>query len=262
MTPLVLALALSAAQPVLVRHPLGTLHGFPSMSDERGHLLADGELTQQVTGDEVVAVVRWRFADGRRVEERDVFRAGATLVQEAFRWVEVKSGEEQRRFEVDFSTGHASSAVRGASGHVDRDVEHLDLPPGRSFAGYGTAVAVSQLALGPGGEADLTFVAFTSKPRTVKLEVRRDREPVAVAVEGREVACDRFTLHPALPFPISLFAHPKDAHLWFTHAAPPALVRAEEYLVTKDDPVVIIDVAPRGAARPRAEARAPAPAAR
>jgi hypothetical protein len=254
---LLLALVLTAAQAeqVPVRYPLGTLHGFPSMSDAAGKVIANGELTQEVAGDRVVVHIRWEFADGRRAEERDEFRAGRALGQERFSWVETRGGIEQRRFEVDFSTGKATSSVRDEKGHVDRDEKRLDLPRGRSFTGYGAALAVSQLALGPGEKAELTFVAFTAKPRTVTLEARREgEEPIGVA--GRSIACDRYTLHPKIPFPLDLVAGAQDAHLWLSHAAPPSLVRAEQNLVTKDDPQVVIDVTPRGAAHPAGEARA------
>ena len=257
MTCLVLALALSAAPPVPVRHALGTLHGFPSMSDASGTVIADGELTQQLAGDRVLVRIRWAFADGRRVEERDELRTGAALVQERFSWVETQGGEELRRFEVDFTTGDASSTVRGADGHVERDSGRLELPRGRAFTGYGTALAVSQLALAPGEEQELTFVAFADAPRAVTLRVRREQGLVRIPVAGRTIPCDRYTLHPDLPFPIRLVARAKDAHLRMTRAAPPALVRAEQNLAPKDDPQVIVAVTPRGAARPPAAARTP-----
>jgi hypothetical protein len=253
-TPALLALLLAAAAPIAVRHPPGTLHGFPSLSDASGKVIADGELTQEVAGRRIVAEIRWRFRDGRSVDERDEFRVESGLRQERFRWVERRGGEELRRFEVDFATGAASSAVRDREGRLEAEVAHVDEPRERAFAGYGAALAASQLSLPPGGHDEITFVAFTPKPRAVRLEIRREVGEDHVDVQGRSVACDRFTLHPVLPFPVRLFVHPPDAHLWFTHAAPPALVRARQNLVAKDDPIVVVDVTPRGPARARAPA--------
>lgn len=250
MTHVLLALALAAGSPVPVRYAPGTLHGFPSMSDASGKVIADGELTQEVVGDRVLTRIRWRFHDTTVAEERDEFRVGSSLRQERFSWIETRGGEERRRFEVDFPTGNASSAVRHANGRVESDRDRLELPPGRSFAGYGAALAASQLSLPAGGHAEITFVAFTPKPRTIRLDVRRGVAEEAVEVQGRRVPCDHLTLHPVLPFPIRLFVHPPDAHLWLTHAAPPALVRARQNLVAKDDPVVVVDVTPRGPASP------------
>jgi len=139
--------------------------------------------------------------------------------------------------------------------------EKLDLPAGKAFTGYSTALAVAQLRdeLQKDARRELTFVAFTPKPRTVSLEISR-QQGVHVRAAGRELAADLFTLHPKIPFPISLFAGARDARLWFTHAVPPALLRAEQNLVEKDDPVVVIDVIPRGAALPKPAARRSKPA--
>jgi hypothetical protein len=116
---------------------------------------------------------------------------------------------------------------------------------------------VSAAPCSVGDEAEITFVAFTPKPRAVSLAVRRDREE-RVGAAGRSIPCDHFTLHPKIPFPISLFAGAKDGHLWLTHEGPPALVRAEQNLIAKDDPVVVVDVIPRGAAHVPSARRGPA----
>jgi hypothetical protein len=238
----------SDMEPVPVRHAPGVLHGFPSMSDTAGRVIADGELTQERHGRTLVVHIRWQFGDGRNVEERDEFRVDRSLAQKRFSWVETKNDHELRRFEIDFGAGRAVAATLDEKGEVQREEEQLELPKGRSFAGYGTALAVSELSLGPGAEARITFVAFTPKPRTVTLRISRDgEEPIPVA--GRSIGSDRYTLHPEIPFPVNVFANAKDAHLWFTHTAPPGLIRAEQNLIEKDDPVVVIDVTPRGATR-------------
>ncbi len=259
-----LLLALAADRgPIPVRHAVGALHGFPSMSapDPEGRVIADGELTQEVTGHRVVVHARWRFADGLVAEERDELHAGEALTQERFSWVERRGGLETRRFEVDFTRGEATAVTQDGKGAPRREHARLDLPRDRAFAGYGVALAASQLGLGAGAKAELTLVAFTPAPRAVRLEVRREGEE-ALPVAGRPIPCDRYTLHPVLPFPISLVVHPRDAHLWFTRAAPPALVRAEQGLVAKGDPPGVIDVTPRGRARAPAAARTPAGAVR
>jgi hypothetical protein len=249
-SPLVaLSLLLTASAPVGVRWPPGTLHGFPSLSDESGALIADGELAQELRGETLLVHLRWLFDDGRRVEERDVFRAGAHLAQTRFSWTE-RSGERVlRHFEVDFSTGHALTVTHDDGGDLRRDEERLDLSAGPAFAGYGAALAVGQLALPEGTEAEVVFVAFTPKPRVVTLGVRRDGED-RIGAAGRLIPCDRITLHPKIPFPLSLFAGAKDGHLWFTRDPPPALVRAEQALMAKDDPTVVVDVIPRARVRP------------
>ena len=235
-------------QPIKPRHALGTLHGFPSMSDTAGQVIADGELTQERAGDRLHVRIRWDFADGREIEERDEFQVVPTLAQRRFSFVEARKETELRRFEIDFSTGKARAVTRNEKGEVEREESEMKLPAGRAFAGYGTALAVSELSLDPKGEGRITFVAFTPKPRDVIVKVTRDRTE-QVSVAGRAILTDRYTIHAEIPFPANLFVSARDAHLWFTHTPPPALVRAEQNLAANHDPVVVIDVTPRGAAR-------------
>jgi hypothetical protein len=236
-------------QPVKPRHALGTLHGFPSMSDTTGRVIADGELTQELTGDELRVKIRWAFVDGREVEERDEFQVDKVLAQTGFSWVETRKDSLLRRFEADLVSGTARATTRNDKGELQREESTLELPAGRAFTGYGTALAVSELSLGPGGKRQITFVAFTPKPRAITLEVTRNGTE-RFTVAGRSMVTDRYTLHPQIPFPASIFVNARDAQLWFTHSPPPALVRAEQNLATKDDPVVVIDVTPRGPAVP------------
>ncbi|ABC83291.1 hypothetical protein [Anaeromyxobacter dehalogenans] len=248
---LALALALALLAPpagaVEVRSPPGALHGFPSMSDASGAVVADGELVQERRGEKLFVRARWVFPGDRVAEETAEFSLSPELAQERFAWVETDQEGERRRFEVDFAAGRARSAVRGKHG-VAREDEAVEVPRGRAFAGYGVALAASQLAIAERASARITFVAFTPKPRTVTLEIRNDGgAPVEAA--GRTIPCVRYTLHPRLPFPLSVFAKAPDAHLWLTRAEPRALVRAEQNLAAKDDPRVTIDVIPRGRAR-------------
>lgn len=219
------------------------------MSDTTGRVIADGELTQELAGDRLHVRIRWAFADGREAEERDEFKVDETLAQTSFSWVETRKDSLLRRFQVDLVSGNALAITRNAKGEPEREESKLQLPAGRAFTGYGTALAVSELALSPGEKRGITFVAFTPKPRDITLEVTRSGTE-RFAVAGRTMLTDLYTLHPVVPFPASIFVSARDAHLWFTHAPPPALVRAEQNLVTKDDPVVVIDVTPRGPALP------------
>lgn len=239
--------SLADEQPVKPHHVLGTLRGFPSMSDTSGQVIADGELTQERAGDRLRVRIRWVFADGREVEERDEFQVDRTLAQRVFFWVETRKDTELRRFEIDFLAGRARAVTRNEKGELEREESEMELPAGRSFAGYGTALAIGELSLSPGGEGRITFVAFTPKPHDVTVKVTRDRTQ-RLSVAGRSIPTDRYTVHAEIPFPANVFVSAKDAHLWFTHTPPPALVRAEQNLATKDDPLVVIDVTPRGAA--------------
>jgi hypothetical protein len=258
-TALLACLALAAtlrAGAVELRYPQADLHGFPSMQNEAGKFIADGELTQRKEGTRLLVRGTWRFRDGRVAVEDDVFALRPELAQQSFRWVERRGETELRRFEVDFRSRKAHVQKLEGTEHKRWD-DTLDLEPGKAFAGYGTALAVAQLRdslAAKDAVAELTFVGFTPEPRTVTLEVSR-RQGDRVRVAGRDLRADLYTLHPRIPFPASIFVHAKDAHLWFTHDAPPALLRAEQNLAEKDDPMVRIDVIPAGPALPPPAAR-------
>ena len=72
------------AVAVELHYPQADLHGFPSMSDEKGNLIADGELTQKREGDHLMVHVVWRFKDGRVAVEDDVLLTRPELSQESF----------------------------------------------------------------------------------------------------------------------------------------------------------------------------------
>jgi hypothetical protein len=251
---LALVLAASPAAPIDVLHAPGALHGFPSMSDEAGEVIADGELSQQRRRSRLTVRLRWEFADGLVVEERDVFRVGRTLEQRRFSWVETREGVEQRAFEVDLRTGRAEARVR-RDGELERERAQLELPAGRAFAGYGIGLAAAELPLRvEGDEAEITVVAFTPGPRAVAVKVRRGG-PERIDAAGRPIPCVRYTLRPQVPAIAKLFVKVEDSHLWFTQTAPRGLVRAAQNLVAKDDPRVVVDVIPRGPARRAAAER-------
>jgi hypothetical protein len=241
-------------QPVAMVQSVGALHGFPSMSDPSGKIIADGEVTQELSNGRVVARVHWSFADGRRVEEHDEFRVGKEVVQERFSWTEKKNGEELRQFEVDFTSGKATQMTRDDKGQVKHEDTKLDLGEGRTYAGYGVGLAVIELASSIEQKdkptAEISMVGFADKPRMVTLEVHDDGEET-ISLAGRSIPCHRYTLHPKLAFPVNLIAAAagvKDAHLWLTSTRPHFVMRSEQNLITKDDPVVVVEAMPHGAA--------------
>src|SRR5207237_8324303 len=121
------------------------------------------------------------FKDGRVVEEQTVLSQQPEVAQLRWSWEERKGTEVQRSYSVDFTTGHAVVHKRGEDVRED----HLDdaKQPGRAFAGVGFMYAVKNLVadLENGGEVELTAVAFTPKPRTVEVSIRRGHEhPLAM----------------------------------------------------------------------------------
>src|ERR1700737_4056409 len=128
--------AASGAGAVPLRYPQGDLHGFPSMQNEAGELIADGELTQRKQGARLVVHATWRFRDGRLVVEDAVFALRPELAQQSFRWVETRGKSELRRFEVDFRSRKAHAQKLEGTEHKRWD-DRLDVEPGKPFTGFG-----------------------------------------------------------------------------------------------------------------------------
>ncbi len=170
-------------QPIRPRHVLGTLHGFPSMSDTTGQVIADGELTQERAGDRLRVRIRWVFADGREVEERDEFQIDKTLAQRRFSWVETRNETELRRFEIDFLAGRARAVTRNEKGELEREESEMELPAG-AFLRRVRNCARNQCACpesGWGGPHHLRRL----HPETARRHGEGDPRPDGAALRGR-----------------------------------------------------------------------------
>jgi hypothetical protein len=238
--------AMCAAMPawgVPLRWPEGTLRGFPVVRDASGQQIAEGTLTQWIEDGKLHVTGTYAFKDGRVVEEQTVLSQHPELAQLRWSWEERKGGEVQRSYSIDFTTGHAVAHKRGEDVRED----HLDDAKqlGRAFAGVGFMYAVKNLVadLEKGGEVELTAVAFTPKPRTVKVSVRRDQED-PLTMGGRTLGAERFVIHPEIPlaFIAKLFVKAPDQYLWFYKPSPPAFLRADIPLAEPSDPIIRIEL--------------------
>jgi len=238
--------AMCAAMPawgVPLRWPEGTLRGFPVVRDASGQQIAEGTLTQWIEDGKLHVMGTYAFKDGREVEEQTVLSQHPELAQLRWSWEERKGGEVQRSYSIDFTTGHAVVHKRGEDVRED----HLDDAKqlGRAFAGVGFMYAVKNLVadLEKGGEVELTAVAFTPKPRTVKVSVRRDQED-PLTMGGRTLGAERFVIHPEIPlaFIAKLFVKAPDQYLWFYKPSPPAFLRADIPLAEPSDPIIRIEL--------------------
>ena len=172
------------------------------------------------------------------------YRRGAALVQlpASLSWSTAAARSRGRRYEVDFDAKRA--VAHKGNDHWDQSI---GVEPGRTFAGIGFALAVSQLLprLRAGEKIDLEAIALLPRPRTSGVEVSL-RGETTLRRAGKSLAVVEVVIHPKVPWPVSMFIHPKDVHLFFYKDDPPQLLRAIQPLVEVGDPVVQIDVLPGG----------------
>jgi hypothetical protein len=224
-----LAAATTRAEPVAVRVPEGSTYGFLTLSDVTGERLAQGELTQTIDRGKVDSRLSFRFKDGSRYDERVAF-----LQQRVFSLVSYRLKQAGRSFphpmDVDFHRPTGRYTVRWRP-KPDRPEETLtgqmDLPDDV----YNGMTSILLKNLPPAGTATAQMLAFTPKPRLLKMELVPDgEEPFWVGADSRKSA--RYLVKLELPGLIGILAsavgkEPPDLSYWILRGPVPAFLRFE-----------------------------------
>jgi hypothetical protein len=227
-----------------VTEPAAAAHGYPGLCDISGKKLADSEFRQWVENDRLHVVITHKFSAGEVYEEHSQFRQEPELIQEKWSWKESKNGTSQREFAVDFLAGTATAHIRQDNKDVSKKV---DIEPGRTFAGFGFSLALSNLRkrLLSGEQVQLKAVGFsefpTLGPQVVTVTISHggvDR----MRMSGRSLKGDRFIIHPEVPFIAKFFVNVPDTKIWLTNPAPAGFLRWEGPIVLPTDPIVRVDL--------------------
>jgi hypothetical protein len=146
-------------QPTPVTEPAAASHGYPGLCDINGKKLADGEFRQWVENNRLHVVITYKFSAGEVYEEHSQFRQEPELTQEKWSWKESEHGRSLREFAVDSLTGVASQDNKDVS-------KKINIDPGRTFAGFGFSLALSNLRkrLLKGEQVQLKAVGFSDFP--------------------------------------------------------------------------------------------------
>jgi hypothetical protein len=243
---LILVAAMIAAPvfAVKVTEPAAASHGYPGLCDIKGKKLANGEFRQWVEDNRLHVVITYKFSDGEVYEEHSQFRQGSELIQEKWSWKESKHGKPQREFAVDFLSGIGSAHISQDNKNVSKKV---NIEPGRTFAGFGFSLALSNLRkrLLRGEQVQLKAVGFsefpTLGPQVVTVTISHggvDR----MKMSGRSLKGDRFTIHPEVPFIAKFFVSVPDQRIWLTNPEPAGFLRWEGPIVLPTDPIVRVDL--------------------
>jgi hypothetical protein len=213
------------AEPIPVRYPQGSGHGFLALRTLEGALIATGESTQTVRGDRVTSRLVFHFRDGSIDDDLTVFTQRGT-----FRLISdhhIQRGPSFPKpidFLIDAVMGQITS--RAADGKLT--VEHLDLPidvsnglPPNLLLNIRTSTA----------ETKISYVIPGTKPRVIRLSIKPTGSLPFMIGGMRRKATD-FTIHVELGgltgivAPIIGKALP-DYHIWLQSGTPPAFVREE-----------------------------------
>lgn len=247
--PALFVAALISAQPLFaieLTQLEGSAHGFPAWLDINGKKMADGEFRQWMQDDRLHVVISYRFPDGQFYEENALFRQEPELMQEKWSWKELKNGKVQREFTVDFlaKTGSAHLLKDGESKDVSETVE---IEPGRTFAGFGLSIALSNLRprLLKGEQIELNAVGFSTIPTLKPLVVAVKVSHVGLErmkMAGRYLKGDHFVVRAETSLLAKLFVHVPDSHIWLTNPTPAEFLRTEGPIVLPNDPMRRVDL--------------------
>ncbi len=212
-------------EPVSVRHPQGSAHGFLAVKTLEGRRIANGDITQVVKGDRVTSHVTFRFRDGSVDDDvtvfsqRDIFR----LITD-HRVQRGPSFPKPTDMLINAQTGEVTTRTADGKSHQ----EHMDLPPDISN-GLPPNLLMNLLPSAP--ETRLSFVAPLAKPRLVQVTIKAEGEVPFMIGDTPRKATD-YVLHVELGGLTGIVApivgkQPADYHIWILTGPAPAFIREE-----------------------------------
>ena len=231
LTGFLLCSTLSLAEPVPVRYPEGSVHGYLAMRSLDGKLLAAGDLIQTIHGEQVTSRLTYRFKDGSVDDEIATFgqnghfhlmrdhhiQKGPSFPKPLDLLVEVKTGEVTVRY------------MDGGKQKVDSS--HMELPDDLS---NGILLDLAKNLSPKATETKISYLAVTPKPRIVHLSFKPDGIDNFRSAGLRNKA-QRYKIHIELGGVTGIIApilgkEPADGLVWVGTGQVPAFIKSESPL--------------------------------
>ena len=213
--------------PVTVRFSEGIVHGFLLLRNDAGAILARGDLRQTRQGDTVESRITFRFRDGSLIEESVAYTQQRVFTMRAYHLVlRGPVFEEDSEIRMNRARGtYQVTTVAHKDGKKEVHEGSLDLPPDT----YNGMVLTVLKNLPKGGIGKIHVVAFTPKPRIVRVEIASDGGH-RVLLDETERQAVHYVLKPKLGTVTGLLAKllgrmPPDNHAWILEDEVPAFVR-------------------------------------
>lgn len=213
------------ADPVTVRYAEGVTRGFPVLRSVAGDKLAQGELVQVARGDRVENRLVFRFTDGSHYEEQVVFSQNDVFRLLRYRLVQrgpsfpesldATIDRETERFHVRYRADQdsAEETLRGK----------FELPPDA----YNGMLTMLLKNLTPGQSQVVQIVAFTPKPRLVKMLLTPAGHD-QVRLGDWPIETTRYLMKPQLGMFASLLVTDlPDVKCWVAGGDAPGFIRFE-----------------------------------
>jgi hypothetical protein len=220
-----------SGEPIPVRYPEGTTHGFLALRTLEGKLLASGELTEVLHGNQVVSRLVFRFKDGSVDDDMAIFSQRGT-----FRLISDHHIQKGPSFPhptnvlINAATGQVTVRYQD-KGREKVETEHLDLPPDLA---NGILLNLLKNISPNTKETKVSYVGAAPKPRLVHLSITPKGEET-FSVAGARHKATIFVVKVELGGIAGMIAplvgkQPADAKVWVVHEGAPAFVRADQAL--------------------------------
>lgn len=213
------------AEPVAVRFTEGIGRGFPVLRNVNGETIAHGDLTQVPRGERIENRLTFRFRDGSFYDEMVVFSQRDVFTLLSYRLVQRgPSFPESIEATVDRETGRYSVRYRGDQDSPEEVISGKFTMPEDAYNGL---LSTLMKNLPTGGSATVQIIAFTPKPRLVKMLLMPASQDTVMMGETA-VASTRFLVKPQLGlFASLLVADIPDIKIWVGGGEAPAFLRFE-----------------------------------
>ncbi len=215
------------AEPIPVRHIQRPMHRFMVARSETGTIIANGEFTQVVQGDEVSMRLIYRFVDGSIDDEMTTYTQHGT-----FRLVRnhhIQKGPFFTRpvdFAVEAATGIATSRTTDSKGNIHVESHHIELPDDLANGFIGTLLLNVPQNTAP---FRVGLLAPVIGGRLVRLLISPEGEqPLQTA--GQTLKATVFRIHPELGGIVGVIAsllglQPKDVMVSVLEGEEPAIMK-------------------------------------
>jgi hypothetical protein len=217
----------ASAEQISVKHIQRPMHRFMVARSDAGNILARGEFTQVVQGDEVTMRMIYRFLDGSIDDETTTYRQQGTF--QLVRNHHIEKGPFFAKpvdFAVDAATGIATSRTTDKNGKIHVETEHVELPDDLANGFVGTLLLNVPHDTTPFRVGMLVPVGGG---RLIRLLISPEGEQPFQAT-GQTLKATEFRIHPELGGIVGLVApliglQPKDVMVWVVEGEDPAVVR-------------------------------------
>jgi hypothetical protein len=217
-----------AGEPMTVRLVEGNTRGFLVLRTLDGRALAHGELTQRPSGAVVDSRLALSFADGSVWDERVTFSQNAVFRLEAYRLLQRGPSFPTSEVSFDRRSGRFTARTQEKKGDEIKDASgELEMPADL----YNGMALVLLKNLGRGTGASGHIVAFTPKPRLVRMDLTHEADD-AVRVGAATHTARRYLVRLEVGGLTGVIASlvgkdPPDLRYWLVTGEVPAFVKFE-----------------------------------